>query len=124
MDILTCEQYVLAELEDAQGRIAELLKENDRLSAQCELLQSTVNAPKDEIQALVEEEGRKSLFEKWFRTYRDTEHMSPDAWAEEAVSYEMPKGMRAKALRFFEPELRAQYAENKAKEAALREDAE
>lgn len=39
MEIMNCEQYVLGELEEAQAAINKLEQENDRLQAQCELLE-------------------------------------------------------------------------------------
>lgn len=39
MDITTCEEYVLAELEEARRQNEVLLQENERLEAQCRLLE-------------------------------------------------------------------------------------
>lgn len=43
MEMTTCEQYVLAELEAAQAANERLAQENERLQAQVELLEANLN---------------------------------------------------------------------------------
>ena len=118
MEYMNCEQYVLGELEEAQAAVERLARENDRLRARCELLEGQLNAPKDRIQEVVEERGRKAVFRDWFNICAEVEGMSFEDWRIEASDcYQMPKTLKAGAIRFFEPELREAYEKKKSEEA-------
>lgn len=116
MGIMNCEQYVLGELEKAQVTIDKLARENDRLQAQCELLESQLNATdphEDEVRSL----GRKEIVKKAAYTTTpaegDGEAKSFEEWCLDAVGkYNLPKGWRRREfIDYFEPELRGFYDE-------------
>ena len=119
MEIKTCEQYVLSELDKAQLEIellnkenAELLKRIKELEAQLEEAQ---NSEASELDAMVVKAGRSKLFNEGCNTYEDV--MDGDElrcfvdWRSEATSkYSIPKGWkRQKLMEYFEPEYLALY---------------
>lgn len=117
MEIMNCEQYVLGELEKAKDTIDKLEQENDRLQAQCELLESQLNATdphEDEVRRL----GRKMIAQKGAYTttsvQEDDGEVKPfEKWCFDAVTrYTIPDGWkRREFIDYFEPELRGFYDE-------------
>lgn len=117
MEIMNCEQYVLGELEEAKATIDKLEQENDRLQAQCELLESQLNATdqhEDEVRRL----GRKMIAQKGAYTtasvQEDDGEVKPfEKWCFDAVTrYTIPDGWkRREFIDYFEPELRGFYDE-------------
>lgn len=117
MEIMNCEQYVLGELEKAKDTIDKLEQENDRLQAQCELLESQLNATRpheDEVRRL----GRKMIAQKGAYTttsvQEDDGEVKPfEKWCFDAVTrYTIPDGWkRREFIDYFEPELRGFYDE-------------
>ena len=117
MEIMNCEQYVLGELEEAQAAINKLEQENDRLQAQCELLESQFNATdphEDEVRRV----GRKMIAQKGAYTMtsvqEDDGEVKPfEKWCFDAVTrYTIPDGWkRREFIDYFEPELRGFYDE-------------
>lgn len=116
MEIMNCEQYVLAELEAAHATIAKLMQENDRLQAQIEILEGQLDAkdPRgDEVMSL----GRKIIAQKGTYTTtsaeQDGEVKSFEEWLVDAVTkYTIPDGWKRRELiDYFEPELRGFYDE-------------
>ena len=115
MEIMNCEQYVLGELEKAKATIDKLEQENDRLQAQCELLESQLNATdrhEDEVRRL----GRKMIAQKGAYTttsvQEDDGEVKPfEKWCFDAVTrYTIPDGWkRREFIDYFEPELREFY---------------
>lgn len=121
MEYENCEQYVLGELEEAQARNEMLKNDNDRLDAQCKLLEERLeaiqNAKPSRIEAYVTDYGRKSLFDDltWARA---TPVISTDGkkaefrvWCEECMrDTGRPEWMStAEFIEFFEPEFRKAY---------------
>ena len=121
MEYENCEQYVLGELEEAQARNERLKNDNDRLDAQCKLLEERLeaiqNAKPSRIEAYVTEYGRKQLFEDC--TYAkstdvkgsDGQLMPFRVWCEECMrDYGRPKWLStSEFIEFFEPEFRQAY---------------
>ena len=117
MEIMNCEQYVLGELEKAKSAINKLEQENDRLQAQCELLESQLNATdphEDEVRRL----GRKIIAQEGAYTttsvQEDDGEVKPfEKWCFDAVPrYTIPDGWKRRELiDYFEPELRGFYDE-------------
>lgn len=115
MDVTTCEQYVLAELEAALAANERLAQENERLQAQLQILEA--NARPSRTEAYVIEAGRRSVFDSL--TYagvtdaigEDGQPIPFDAWCEDSMrDYARPKWLStAEFVRFFEPEFRRAY---------------
>lgn len=115
MEIMNCEQYVLGELEEAQAAINKLEQENDRLQAQCELLEGQLNA-KDPREDEVRRWGRMEIVKKVAYTttsvQEDDGEVKPfEKWCFDAVTrYTIPDGWkRREFIDYFEPELREFY---------------
>ena len=116
MEIMNCEQYVLGELWKAQGDIAKLEQENDQLQAQCELLESQLNAT-DPREDEVRRWGRMEIVKKvaYTATPADVggEVKAFEEWCFDAVYRNcVPNGWKRKEfIDYFEPELREFYNE-------------
>lgn len=116
MEIMNCEQYVLGELWKAQGDIAKLEQENDQLQAQCELLESQLNAT-DPREDEVRRWGRMEIVKKvaYTATPADVggEAKAFEEWCFDAVYRNcVPNGWKRKEfIDYFEPELREFYNE-------------
>lgn len=114
MEIMNCEQYVLGELEKAKATIDKLEQENDRLQAQCELLESQLNAT-DPHEDEVRRWGRTEIVKKVAYTTTtadaDGEAKSFEEWCFDAVHRNcVPNGWKRKEfIDYFEPELREFY---------------
>lgn len=119
MEIKTCEQYVLAQLEEAQRYNAEL---EDKL--RClgnKLLKAT--AEPDHITLRVAEIGRRMVFEEWFYAFTRSNAQSFEEFCEENVSYARPDDISKKAaIRFFKPELLELWDRIQARRKAEEED--
>lgn len=121
MEYESCEQYVLGELEEAQARNELLKNDNDRLDAQCKLLEERLealqNAKPSRIEAYVTSYGRKELFGNltWAVSTSvvggDGKQMPFRVWCEECLrDYGRPGWMSAaEFIEFFEPEFRQEY---------------
>lgn len=121
MELTTCEQYVLAELEAAQARVESLTDENASLQARLLLAEERVNALQNakpsRIEAYVTECGRKQLFKDC--TYAtstdvkgsDGQLMPFRVWCEECMrDYGRPEWLSvSEFIEFFEPEFRQAY---------------
>lgn len=121
MEITSCEQYVLAELEAAQARVESLTDKNASLQARLLLAEERVdalqNAKPSRIEAYIAEYGRKQLFDDL--TYANaTPAISADGkktefrvWCEECLrDYGRPEWMSAaEFIQAFEPEFRKAY---------------
>lgn len=124
MEMTTCEQYVLAELEAAQSANEKLAQENERLQAQLDILEERVNAEPTRIQRYIVAFGRKKLFGEL--TYADStpvkgsdgKDMPFKRWCEEAMrDYGRPKWMStSEFIAEFEPEFREAYDERRVSE--------
>ncbi|OFK25058.1 hypothetical protein [Olsenella sp. HMSC062G07] len=123
MDYMTCEQYVIGELEAAQALNDKLAAENDRLTAQLEILEGQEPSF---MERRVADIGRKLVFEAWFFQCEAVDGQEFEDWRHKsAKTYQRPKDVsEAKAVKFFEPELRALYDQTKAEEEAEKEDKE
>lgn len=118
MEIRTCEQYVLAELEAAQDENARLAQENERLQAQCEILERQLGAEPSRLEAYVTAYGRKKLFKDLTYSSESVRDSSGETvpfrvWCEESMrDYGRPKWLStAEFIEFFEPEFRKEYDE-------------
>lgn len=121
MEYENCEQYVLGELEEAHARNELLKNDNDRLDAQCKLLEERLealqNAKPSRIEAYVTAYGRKELFGDltWAKGTSvvgdDGNQMPFRVWCEECLrDYGRPGWMSAaEFIEFFEPEFRQEY---------------
>ena len=114
MEITTCEEYVLMELQEAQIEAANLRNENERLEAQIEILQR--NAEPSRLERYVVEKGRETLFSEatgYSPQVRDDEgeRIPFDVFCEEFTrDYQLPKWLsKAEFARAFEPEFRKVY---------------
>lgn len=123
MDVTTCEQYVLAELEAAQAANERLAQENERLQAQVELMEANLNAEPTRLERWVTEKGRKALFGYCTRyapdvTDSDGERVPFDVFCEDFIcDYNLPKWLsKAELARYFEPEFRKAYEDAIAEE--------
>lgn len=123
MEMTTCEQYVLAELEAAQASNERLSRENERLQAQVELMEASLNAEPTRLERWVTEKGRKLLFDQCTGyapevTDGDGERVSFDVFCEGFTrDYNLPKWLsKAEFARYFEPELRKVYEDAIAEE--------
>ena len=121
MEYESCEQYVLGELEEAQARNELLKNDNDRLDAQCKLLEERLealqNAKPSRIEAYVTAYGRKKLFGNltWAVSTSvvggDGKQMPFRVWCEECLRDHGRPGWMSAAefIEFFEPEFRQEY---------------
>lgn len=123
MDVTTCEQYVLAELEAAQAANERLAQENERLQAQVELMEANLNAEPTRLERWVTEKGRKALFDHCTSyapdvTDSDGERVPFDVFCEDYIrDYNLPKWLsKAEFARYFEPEFRKAYEDAIAEE--------
>lgn len=124
MEMTTCEQYVLAELEAAQNANERLAQENERLQAQVEILEAKANEEPTRIQRYIVAYGRKKLFGEL--TYAestpvkssDGKDMPFKRWCEAAMrDYGRPKWMSiSEFIAEFEPEFREAYDERRVDE--------
>lgn len=131
MEIKTCEQYVLSELEAKSREVESLeeqlhqaVKERDNMKLRAEELERKLNAEPGTLEAHVTKEGRERVFDNC--TYANVTDVFDDdgkpyqfrLWCEECMrDYGRPKGVSAdEFIRFFEPEFRAIY-DRKLKEA-------
>lgn len=118
MEMTTCEQYVLAELEAAQAANERLAQENERLQAQVELMEASLNAGPTRLERWVTEKGRKALFDQCTGyspevTDGNGERVPFDVFCEGYIrDYTLPKWLsKSEFSRFFEPEFRKVYDE-------------
>ena len=121
MEITSCEQYVLAELEAAQARVESLTDENASLQARLLLAEERVdalqNAKPSRIEAYVTAYGRKELFGNltWAVSTSvvggDGKQMPFRVWCEECLRDHGRPGWMSAAefIEFFEPEFRQEY---------------
>lgn len=131
MEIKTCEQYVLSELEAKSREVESLeeqlnqaVKERDNMKLRADELERKLNAEPGKLEAHVIKEGRERVFDSC--TYANvTDAFDDDGkpqqfriWCEDSVKdYGRPKGVSVdEFIRFFEPEFRAIY-DSKLKEA-------
>lgn len=121
MEIKTCEQYVLAELEDAQDRIIYLLDELDNVKRENEKLREQL-VP-DEIDQIIMREGREHLFDRCSAPYIHSaiDENGPVPFVDWCIDctlpFHFPKGLsKSKFIEVFEPEFRAAYEERIAEE--------
>lgn len=112
MDVNTCEQYVLAELEAAQAA-------NERLQARVEAL----SAEPTRLERWVTEKGRKALFDYCTNYVPDVtddggERVPFDAFCEDYIyDRNLPKWLsKAEFARYFEPEFWRAYQDAIAEE--------
>ena len=121
MEIKTCEQYVLDQLEQAQFEVDLLSAEIDELQARCAKLEAELKA-RDErdaskVEQAIREEGRRKLYSdgSGYRTsvYDNGKLMPFDDWCIEHAGYSRPRcGMtKNEFIAYFEPEFRAEYDE-------------
>ena len=112
MEFNTCEEYVLAELADAQDAVAMLNEEVERLEAQ-----------PDQFEKAIADAGRKRLFDYCTNTrtfVKDGDDVIPfKDWCLECVlSYGIPKGVsKSQFVDAFEPEFLEAYNERLAEES-------
>lgn len=115
MEIKTCEQYVLDQLEQAQAECCWLRGELADSRAKVEALKAKLE--KTPIEAAIEEAGRKEIYRRGtgYKTSVDNggELMGYEDWCIEHAEYACkPCGMgKAEFIAYFEPEFRAEYAE-------------
>lgn len=126
MEIKTCEQYVLAELE-AKRREAESLEkkledaiaERDAMKAKADALERKLGEKPNTMEAAVIKTGRQNLFHDCtYATVTDVKNSHGEVipfrvWCEEAMrDYGRPKGVSvSEFIEFFEPEFRKEYEE-------------
>lgn len=121
MEVTTCEQYVLAELEEARAENERLMNEKDRLQAQCQLLEESLEALQSSkpsrIEKYVMEQGRKAVFDDctWAKS-TPVEDVQGDTmpfrvWCEKAMrDYGRPKWLSTgEFIDFFETEFKDAY---------------
>lgn len=116
MEIKTCEQYVLAELEDAGERIYELscaLEDAER-----EIAKLREQSKQSQTEQAIAAAGRKSLFRFCFNRYESTKGLEFRDWCLKSLySYLLPKGVsELDFIEAFEPEFREEYDERLAEE--------
>lgn len=126
MEIKTCEQYVLAELEakrreaeSLEKKLADTIAERDAMKAKADALERKLGEEPNTMEAAVIKTGRQNLFHDC--TYatvtdiknRDGEVIPFRVWCEEAMrDYGRPKGVSvSEFIEFFEPEFRKEYEE-------------
>lgn len=124
MEIKTCEQYVLAELE-AKMRDVESLKkkledaiaERDAMKAKADDLERKLGEEPGTLEAAVIKTGRKSLFDSCtWATITQAKGTTGETipfrvWCEDCMKdYGRPKGVSvAEFVEYFEPEFREEY---------------
>ena len=116
MEIKTCEQYVLAELEDAGERIYELscaLEDAER-----EIAKLREQSKQSQTEQAIAAAGRRHFFKACFRNYVDTRDIEFRDWClESTYSHLLPKGVsKLDFIEAFENEFREQYEELLAEE--------
>lgn len=119
MEYESCEQYVLGELEEAQADNDRLRGENERLGAQCSILQERLDAlsTPSRMQEYITEQGRRYVFDAC--SYADvTDARYPDGstvpfrtWCEDSLrDYGRTDWLTAdEFIEEFDPEFRAEY---------------
>ena len=99
MEIKTCEQYVLAELDYEQRRNGRLQAENNRLAKRLDAMtkraksyKETIDRPKTPIEALADEAMRERMLDRFFYAditdVRDSltgQTLGFEEWCREAV---------------------------------------
>lgn len=126
MEIKTCEQYVLAELEakrreseSLEKKLEDAIAERDAMKAKADALERKLGEKPNTMEAAVIKTGRQNLFHDC--TYatvtdvknRDGEVIPFRVWCEKAMrDYGRPKGVSvSEFIEFFEPEFRKEYEE-------------
>lgn len=123
MEFNTCEEYVLAELADAQDAVAVLNEEVERLETENQLLKERLEAQPAPIKKAIAEAGRKRLFEYCTNAYmsvKDGDDVIPFRdWCLGCVlSYGIPNGVsKSQFVDAFEPEFLEAYNERLAEES-------
>lgn len=125
MEYMNCEQYVLAQLEDAQRENKVLQDKVQKLS---DKLAKATKEP-SRIKKRVADEGRKLVFEKWFyySYYFDSNNSGDfEKYCINATSdfYRPDDISRVDAICEFEPELRHMWEKMLAEYESEKEDAE
>ena len=118
MEIMTCEQYVLARLFDAEAEAERLAGEVERLEAQAAILEE--GAKPTRLQEYIYSLGREAMLGKQagFATSAvdaDGEPVPFDVWCEDDVrTYGLPRWLsKAAIVEEFGPELMKAYEEAK-----------
>lgn len=116
MEIKTCEQYVLAELEDANERIYELSRALEE--AEREIARLREQGKQGKTEQAIAAAARKSLFISCFNSYESTKGLEFRDWCLESLySHLLPKGVsKLDFIEAFEPEFREEYDERLAEE--------
>lgn len=115
MEFTTLEQYVLAELEQSQEENERLREENDKLSAQIQILEGLVNAQPTKMQEYIVKKGRKAVYNDLTgygtSVTEDGERVPFEKWCEEHVrDYSFPRWLtQGEFIKEFEPEFRKEY---------------
>lgn len=123
MEFNTCEEYVLAELENAQEAAFTLNEEVERLETENQLLKERLEALPDPIEKAIADAGRESLFDSSTSLYRDVmdggEAIPFKDWCLECVySHRIPKGVsKIQFVDFFEKEFLEAYNMHLAEES-------
>lgn len=123
MEFNTCEEYVLAELADAQDAAAVLNEEVERLETENQLLKERLEAQPAPIEKAIAEAGRKRLFEYCTNAYTSVKDgddviLFKDWCLECVLSYGIPKGVsKSQFVDAFEPEFLEAYNERLAEES-------
>ena len=134
MEIKTCEQYVLAELDYEQRRNGRLQAENNRLAKRLDAMtkraksyKETIDRPKTPIEALADEVMREGMLDRFFYAdvtgVRDSltgQALGFEEWCREAMRLScLPSGISGEEIiEFMRADLKAIYDE---KVAALGE---
>lgn len=126
MEIRTCEQFVLAvlenksrEVESLEKKLSQAIAERDAMKSKADELERKLGEEPNTMEAAVIKTGRQNLFHDC--TYatvtdvknRDGEVIPFRVWCEEAMrDYGRPKGVSvSEFIKFFEPEFREAYEE-------------
>lgn len=125
MEIRTCEQYVLAELDYEQRRNERLVAENNKLAKQLDAMtkraksyKETIDRPKTPIEALADEVMREEMLTRF--SYADATDVKSlyngklldfDEWCHQAVRLkQLPYDISEETLiRFMRDDLKAIY---------------
>lgn len=131
MEILNCEQYVLAELDYEQRRNERLVAENNKLAKQLDAMtkraksyKETIDRPKTPVEALADEVMREEMLARF--SYADVTDVKSlfaggmfdfDEWCHQAVCLKtLPDDISEETLiRFMRDDLKAIYDEKVAK---------
>lgn len=122
MEFNTCEEYVLAELENAQEAVLTLNDEVERLETENQLLRERLDNP-DPVHQVIYNEGRARLFHSCtslFKALKDGDAFVPfkDWCLECLLDYSLPKGIsKTQFVEEFEPEFLEAYNERLAEES-------